>query len=124
VRARILDVITDISPVLGFEPAVRFTGLLENALAEDVVEDLLAVLREALTNIARHAQASSTEVDITTGDDRLTLDVRDDGIGIDPTSHRSGLANLHPRAERHGGSLTLTRRDPSGTWLCWSVTTR
>jgi signal transduction histidine kinase len=124
VRARLLDVITDASRALGFEPAVRFSGLLDDALAEEVVEDLLAVLREALTNIARHAHARSAEVDITTGDGRLTLDVRDDGIGINPTSHRSGLTNLHRRAERHRGSMTLTRRDPSGTWLCWSVPTR
>ena len=123
VRARLLDVITDASRALGFEPAVRFTGLLEDALADEVVEDLLAVVREALTNIARHAQARSADVDITTGGGRLTLEVRDNGIGLDPTSRHSGLANLRRRAEHHGGTLTITRREPSGTSLCWSVPT-
>jgi signal transduction histidine kinase len=70
---------------------------------------------------ARHAHARSAEVDLTTYPGRLTLDVRDNGIGIDPTTRSSGLANVRRRAERHGGTLTLTRRDPSGTWLSWSI---
>ncbi|HET9116890.1 MAG TPA: ATP-binding protein, partial [Pseudonocardiaceae bacterium] len=123
VRARLLDVITDAAQALGFEPAVRFTGLLEDALADDIVDDLLAVLREALTNVARHAHAGSAEVDVTTSTHRLTLDVRDNGIGIDSTARNSGLANLRQRAERHRGTLTVTDRDPSGTWLSWSIPT-
>lgn len=121
VRARLIDVITDAAQALGFEPDVRFTGLLEDALPHDIVEDVLAVLREALTNIARHAQARGAEVDITTTADRLTVDVRDNGIGIDATTRNSGLANLRQRAERHGGSLTITRGNPSGTSLSWSI---
>lgn len=124
IRGQLLDVITDATHGLGFEPAVRFTGLLEDALAGDLVDDLLAVLREALTNIARHAHARSAEVDITTGDGRLILDVRDDGVGIDSTARSSGLANMQRRAEHHGGTLTIQRRDPTGTWLSWSVPTR
>jgi signal transduction histidine kinase len=124
VRARLLDVVTDVTPALGFAPAVRFAGLLEDAVPVEVAEDLLAVLREALSNVARHAQARSVEVDITADHDRLTLDVRDDGVGMTPTTRLSGLANLRQRAERHGGSLTLTPRDGGGTWLCWSIPTR
>jgi signal transduction histidine kinase len=123
VRARLLDVITDAAQALGFEPAVRFTGLLEDALADDIVEDLLAVLREALTNITRHAQAQSAEVDVTARPGRLTLDIRDNGIGIDPSTRSSGLANMRRRAECHGGTLTVNRCDPSGTWLSWSIPT-
>jgi signal transduction histidine kinase len=121
VRGRLLDVVTDAAPALGFEPAVRFTGLLEDTLTDDIVEDLLAVLREALTNIARHAQARSAEIDLATRPHQLLLDVRDDGIGIDSTTRRSGLANLRRRAERHGGTSTITRCDPSGTRLSWSI---
>lgn len=81
------------------------------------------MLREALTNIARHAHARSAQIDVITWSDRLTVDVRDDGIGIDPTTRRSGLTNMHRRAERHGGTMTVNRRDPSGTWLSWSIAT-
>jgi signal transduction histidine kinase len=124
VRARLLDVVTDVTPALGFAPGVRFAGLLEDAVPAEVAEDLLAVLREALSNVARHAQARSVEMDITANPDRLTLDVRDDGVGMTPTTRLSGLANLRRRAERHGGSLTLAPRDGAGTWLCWSIPMR
>ena len=90
-------------------------------LPDDVAEDLLAVLREALTNIARHAHAHTAEVDLTADAEWLTLDIRDDGIGLGATTRRSGLANLRRRAEHHGGTLTLAPRDPTGTWLSWSI---
>jgi signal transduction histidine kinase len=124
VRARLLDVVTDVTPALGFAPGVRFAGVLEDAVPAEVAEDLVAVLREALSNVARHARARSAEVDITAGPDRLTLDVRDDGVGMAPTTRLSGLANLRHRAERHRGSLTLAPRDAAGTWLSWSVPLR
>jgi len=118
-RARLLDVVTDVSPALGFEPAVRFSGLLDT-LPDGVADDLLAVLREALTNAARHAHATGVEVELTATADRLTLDVRDDGSGIGDTTRRSGLANLRHRAERHGGALTVNS-GPTGTRLVWTV---
>jgi signal transduction histidine kinase len=89
-----------------------------------VVEDLLAVLREALSNIARHAGARSVVVTATTGGGRLSLAVIDDGCGIGPTTRRSGLANLRHRAEHHGGTLTVTSGKPSGTHLTWAIPIR
>ncbi len=121
VRARLLEVIAAVAPALGFTPAVRFAGLVEDTLPTDVVDDVLAVLREALTNIARHARALSAEVDLTAGADRLTLEVRDDGVGITPGARRSGLGNLRRRAEHHGGTLALSPREPTGTRLSWSI---
>jgi signal transduction histidine kinase len=119
-RARLLDVVGDVAPALGFDPAVRFSGVLDT-LPDALVDDLLAVVREALTNAARHAGASAVEVDLAAGPDRLTLDVRDNGAGMADTARRSGLANLAHRAERHGGTLTLGPHRPSGTRLTWSV---
>jgi signal transduction histidine kinase len=119
-RARLLDVVAEARHTLGFEPALRFSGLLDT-LRGDVVDDLVAVLREALSNVARHARARSAEVAVTVAGSRLTLDVRDDGAGFTETGRSSGLTNLRQRAERHHGTLTVAPRHPAGTVLTWSV---
>jgi signal transduction histidine kinase len=82
-RAAVLDVAAEVTPALGFDPAVRFAGLLEGTIADSIADDLLAVVREALSNVARHAEASSVEVEVTAQAGSLTLDVRDDGVGLD-----------------------------------------
>jgi signal transduction histidine kinase len=119
-RSRVLEVVAEVSPALGHEPAVRFSGLLDS-VPDAVGDDLLAVLREALTNIARHARASSTDVDLSARTDRLTLEVRDNGVGIGDTTRRSGLATMLRRAEQHGGSLAVEVNRSAGTRLTWSV---
>jgi signal transduction histidine kinase len=121
-RARLLGVVTEVTPALGFAPAVRFSGLLD-CLPDQTAEDLLAVLREALTNIARHAHAHTADVDLSGRPQWLTLDIRDDGTGLGDTTRRSGLTNLRHRAQHHGGTLTLSPCDPTGTWLSWSIPT-
>ncbi len=119
-RGRVLDVVADVGPALGFVPATRFTGPLHTVVPRDIADDLVAVLREALSNVARHARAGSAQVDITVHE-VLVLDVVDDGVGVPPTTRRSGLANLQARAERHGGTLSVLPNDPAGTRLSWSV---
>jgi signal transduction histidine kinase len=118
-RGRVLDVVTQVTPALGFEPAVRFSGLLDT-VSTALTDDLLAVLREALTNTARHAHATTVDVELTATRDRVTLGVRDNGTGIADTTRRSGLANLRHRAELHGGDLTVDS-SPDGTRLIWNV---
>ena len=121
VRARVLDVLAQLTPVLGFEPGVRFSGVLESTVPGPVLEDLLAVLREAVTNVGRHAAARSVVVELAATRGRLELWVADDGRGLGTATRRSGLANLRRRAEAHGGTLELLPRSPSGTVLCWTV---
>jgi signal transduction histidine kinase len=120
-RAAVLDVVAEATPALGFEPAVRFAGLLEGTVADDLAADLLAVVREALSNVARHAHATSVDVEITAEAGILLLDVRDDGIGLSGSSRRSGLANLERRARLRDGTLSIEPGRPRGTRLCWSM---
>jgi signal transduction histidine kinase len=87
----------------------------------DVAEDLVAVLREALTNVARHACARKAEVEVVTDAEQVALHVSDDGVGVPDTGRRSGLTNMHRRAERHSGQLDLEDREPGGTRLSWTV---
>lgn len=127
VRSRILGVVTESARLLGFTPLLRFTGPAETLVAaahdESLVDDLIAVLREALVNVAKHAEASRVDVDVVAetsdGDDRLSLLVTDDGKGPGPGPRRSGLANLERRARRRGGGFELSARTPRGSRLRW-----
>jgi signal transduction histidine kinase len=124
VRTRLLAVIAELSPMLGFEPEARMSGPIDVMVAESVIDDVVAVLREALTNVARHARAASVEVDITATGSELVIDVLDDGVGLPESGRESGLLNLRYRAERHGGSLVLTAPDAKGTHLRWIIPTK
>lgn len=119
IRTRVVAVANELAPRLGFTPQVRFTGPIDVLVPDQVADDLLAVVREALTNTTRHAHASQVEVHITATPTQLTVDVLDDGDGPGDTTGRSGLANLHHRAQRHGGQLTTLDHD--GTHLHWTI---
>jgi signal transduction histidine kinase len=118
-QARILEVVEDATAALGFAPAVRMSGHLDDVPA-DAGEHLIGALREALSNAARHANASKVDVTIEAGL-QLTLLVRDNGTGMKQVGHRSGLANLAERAELLGGSLRTGAADGGGTELEWRV---
>ena len=108
VRAQLLTVVAEVAPLLGFTPRATFTGPVDAVIPDAVLDDLIAVVREALTNVARHAEASSAQLHLTAEHRQLTLDLIDDGIGIGDEARRSGLANLRQRAEHHGGELVVT----------------
>ncbi len=121
-RTRILEIAGDLTPLLGFAPAVSFAGLVDLGVDQELAEDVTACLRESLTNVGRHARASSASVDVEVVGRELTVRVSDNGVGMParPT-RRSGTANLQARAEKHRGSLLITPRDGGGTVLEWKV---
>lgn len=123
-RAELLRVAVDARDALGFEPRVGFDGPLDAAVPDAVRSDLIASLREALTNVARHAGAKSSSVEVTVDrfGRRLTLVVRDDGAGPPPEAGRiSGLANLSARAARWGGLCVLAAAEDGGSRLEWTA---
>jgi signal transduction histidine kinase len=119
-RARLVDVATDATKALGFDPALRFDGPVDT-LPSAIAEDLVAVLREALSNVARHARAHSVSVELAVHSEQLSLCVHDDGIGIGAIPRAGGLANMRRRAARHHGECRVTRRYPHGTTVRWTV---
>jgi signal transduction histidine kinase len=85
--------------------------------------DLEAVLRECLTNVARHANAEAVSITLTCTDDALELCVHDDGTGCsaDGTTGGNGSGNMAVRAKQHGGTFRLKPRNPTGTTATWSI---
>jgi signal transduction histidine kinase len=118
-RARILQVADEMAGVLGFPPGLILEGLLDD-VPQDVGEHLLSVLREALSNAARHSGASRVDVRVRAAGD-LSLIVLDNGSGIKDTGRRSGLANLDQRALNLGGSFRVAPAEGGGTELDWRV---
>jgi two-component system, NarL family, sensor histidine kinase DevS len=120
-RSRLLDVVDDGGESLGFAPGVRLDGLLDTVVDEETGDHLVAVLREALSNAARHAHATRVDVTVAAGPDDLLLRVADDGVGLPEGGRRSGLANLADRARRLGGTFSARPGDAGGTVLEWRV---
>ncbi|MFJ8601001.1 GAF domain-containing protein [Streptomyces shenzhenensis] len=118
-RARVVRVAGEAAPVLGFAPSVRMEGLVDTDVPRDIADHVVAVLSEALTNVARHAHADRAEVVLTADGREVRLTVADNGVGIPPGGRRSGLNNLAERAEQLGGHLTLTTPPTGGTTLTW-----
>ena len=120
VRARILALIEEMTISLGFAPSVRMDERLDALVPAQTAEHMLAVLREALSNVARHAEAGRVSV-ARRGRLDLTLTVRDDGTGMKRSSRRSGLGNLADRARQLGGTLRVGAAEGGGTELEWRV---
>jgi len=122
VRRDVLDLATELAPTLGFEPTVRFDGPIDAAITPEIAEQLLPTLREALTNVAKHASASRADV-LLTVTDRVSLEVIDDGRTSTPkaTATGHGLRNMEHRAGIAGGTLSLRHEAGQGTILRWEV---
>ena len=120
VRGRILSVIEEMTGSLGYPPGLRMAGQLDARVPGPIAEHMLAALREALANVAKHAHATRADVTVEAGAD-LALRVRDDGMGLPETTRRSGLGNLADRAGELGGTFHVRPAEGGGTELEWRV---
>jgi signal transduction histidine kinase len=120
-RAEIRALVDEVRPTLGYRPQLTVDGPVDSAVPDPVRPALLAVLREALANAAKHARASKIDIGVVARDGWLTLTVADDGTGIGEPTRVSGLGNMHRRAEDLGGDCTIEAADPRGTVVTWRV---
>ncbi|MGQ0842769.1 MAG: GAF domain-containing protein [Sporichthyaceae bacterium] len=124
-RDRVLQVLADVGPLFVSTPSLRFSGPLDTMVDDEVVEDVEAVLRESLTNVAKHAAASHTwvELSVDLAARRLVVQVTDDGVGFGEPSRRSGTANLLARAQNRGGECDISSPavEGRGTRVRWTV---
>lgn len=120
-RTQLVELVEDARAHLGFMPGLRMEGQLDSLVSDELAEHALAVVREALSNIARHAHATKAEVAAEVSGGRFTLVVSDNGVGVPAQGRRSGLRNLEERAERLGGEFSVHAPPEGGTRLEWSV---
>ena len=122
VRQEVLDVCAQSARSLGFEPVVRFDGPIDTTVDDTVADHLFAVLREALSNVTRHAMASAVVIELAALEDGLFLVVEDNGTaGFDPASGGRGIENMRARAARLGGSMSIEPLETQGTRLQWQA---
>lgn len=124
-RRAVLGLAAEAAGPLGFEPRVLIDGPVDASATDATAADLLAALREALTNVARHAGATRVDVEVVADEGRLVLRVIDDGAGPPPPDgpRGKGLANLASRAERRGGTFALDAAPAGGSVATWSIPT-
>lgn len=117
-----LDKVIDQLAIPALHTTVQYTGPLS------VVDTVLAnhaeaVLREAVSNAVRHANATSLAINVSVEDD-VRVEVVDDGVGISGDITESGLRNLRQRADDAGGEFTVENMPTGGTLLRWSAPLR
>lgn len=128
-RSRVVAVSDAMAPQLGFQPRLCFSGPIDALVSDELAEEIVAVVRESLTNVAKHAMTDHVSVDLSAKPALLVIDIVDDGVGVAAAVRRSGLENLSRRAEQRGGSMhvgpapagyrTSTLRE--GTHLQWTI---
>ena len=124
-RSEILALATEASASLGYEPHVKLDGPLDHGVTDEVAAHLLATLREALSNVVRHAGAKRVEVEVAVtpaGD--VIASVSDDGRGPAPGGRAGGrgLTNMAQRAEILGGKMSFgPGPEGRGSVVTWRV---
>jgi len=123
IRRDIADVIRNEARALGFDPVIELDGPIDT-IARTIGDELVPTLREALSNVARHASATEVVVRVRANGD-VVLDVLDNGSGVaDDRIEGCGLRNMEQRAIRLGGECSVARCDAGGTRLRWRVPNR
>ncbi|HUR77015.1 MAG TPA: GAF domain-containing sensor histidine kinase [Acidimicrobiales bacterium] len=122
---RVLATIEEFTSGIELEPFVLLDGPIDTGVPDEIAEEMMAVLREALSNAARHSGATRVTVEVSVGD-LLTVRVIDNGKGLqgEPRADGHGLRNMAARAGRHGGSLELAPAEDGGFVVEWSVPVR
>jgi signal transduction histidine kinase len=123
-RRRVLEVASELTPTLGFAPHSAFAGAVDIVLGEELTDDVIACVRESLTNVAKHAGATSVLIDVALAGNEVSVTVTDDGTGPGGATRSSGTANLRSRAEKWHGSCEIGPGPAGGTVVTWKAKTK
>ncbi|TKK76965.1 GAF domain-containing sensor histidine kinase [Kribbella jiaozuonensis] len=114
-RGDVQALVAEYAEPLGFRPQLICTGPIDTVVPASVRPQILAAIRESLSNVVRHAEASAATVEVRVDGTQVIARISDDGIGIGPRKRNSGLRNLTERAQALGGSVQIRDNDPHGT---------
>lgn len=122
-RHRVIDLIGETEGLFEQPPVLSFSGAVDTMVDAALADDVAAVVREGLSNVARHAAAQNVSISVAFVSGTITVRIDDDGDGFDPgaVTRSSGTANLARRADARGGTFTLVPREPRGTALTWTA---
>jgi signal transduction histidine kinase len=122
VRRRVLDALTESAGTLA--TSLRTQGPVDALVTGSLAADVEVVVREAVSNVTRHAAASSVTATVEVDAAVVVVEVVDDGVGFAPGAARSGLVNLADRARARGGTLEIVEGPTGGSTLRWSAPLR
>lgn len=121
-RALLLQAIEPIGAGSQLVPEVTFSGPIDTLLTGSLLAEVVAVLREGVTNVYKHSQAAAVSVTVSVAHDQVAVCIDDDGQGVSSTvTRRSGVANLKDRADALNGTFDLTSEPGKGTHLTWTA---
>ncbi len=121
-RGQIHEIVRAAEQRIGVRVQLDMTGPIDSLVSDTVRPQLVAVLVECLSNVARHAKARSASVDLVVGvSPGIALTVVDDGVGFGTPERFSGLRNLHERATALGGRCVVSSEVGQGTTVEWRV---
>jgi signal transduction histidine kinase len=121
-RLALRGVVDDMTAAFGFAPRLLADGPLDSAVTPEVADHLLAVVREGLSNAARHAHCRAVSVTVTVADGQVRAEIVDDGVGVGEPTRRSGLANMRSRADDLRGTFRVgPGPDGVGTRIDWTA---
>jgi signal transduction histidine kinase len=127
IRSQVTGLLREMGELLGFDVRVGFEGPVDTAISDDVAHHLLAIVREALTNVARHAGATEASVLLGVEGGRCRLRISDDGRGMGGTGTLGGgrgMHNMRRRTEELHGHLEVSDNGDGGTVLDFTMVAR
>ena len=120
-KKRFNQLVSEILEGEGIDSSLDFRGPVDTLIDSELGDEVSAVLREALSNVVRHADATRVDITIAVSATEVRVVVTDNGRGLGEVGKRSGLNNLDHRALARGGRFATAARAPSGTTIDWAV---
>ena len=120
-RRRVIGEYEAVRGLLDYQPELIFDGPVDTSIPEQIAVHAVAVVRELLSNVAKHAKATWAQVTVAVRGEELSVTVLDNGIGFTEPTRRRGLSNIAKRADSFSGLFTIEPNEPKGTKARWQI---